>query len=512
MKLITKDHVYLQDIHHYQEKTVELQGWLANKRISKKVVFLIIRDGTGYIQAVVGREELGEEMYEEARHLTLESSLYVKGIVKEDEKQLGGHELVVEDLQVYQKSPEFPIGKKEHGVDFLMDHRHLWLRSMTQWAIMRIRSQVVNQIYNFFQKKGFVQLDAPIFTGNAVEGTTTLFETDFFEESAYLSQSGQLYGEAMAMALNKIFTFGPTFRAEKSKTRRHLSEFWMIEPEMAFYDLEMTMDLMEDFTREVILNTIENCAFELQQLERDLTPLKNVEKPFSRITYKEAGEILRGEKKINGRTSLELLDAEESELKSSIEQLEKEIEELNKELESSDMKKGVRNQKEDELRRKKVSLKNKREHLKNIPVWRESAENFQFGDDFGGSDETILTMLFGVPVMIYNWPKEIKAFYMKETDDEPSLVRGVDLLAPEGYGEIIGGAERETSEEKLLESIDRHQLPREAFEWYLDLRRFGTVPHSGFGLGFERFLGWICGISHIRETIPFPRLMGRLFP
>ena len=512
MKLHTKNPVYLENIHEHQEKVVEIQGWIANKRVSKNVIFLIIRDGTGFVQAVVGKEDAGEEMYETARHLTMESSVYVKGSVRKDEKQTGGHEISVENLQVYHKASEYPIGKKEHGVDFLLDHRHLWLRAMSQWAIMRIRNQIIYQIHQFFQKRGFVQTDAPIFTGNACEGTTTLFETDFFEDKAYLSQSGQLYGEALAMALNKIYTFGPTFRAEKSKTRRHLSEFWMIEPEMAFHDLEMTMELMEDFTREVVLNTVKNCKYELEQLNRDTSLLENVEKPFSKVSYTDAVKILRGEQKVNGRTSLELLDAEESEIKNEIKNLEQEAEEIQKELEQSGLKKGKRNYKEDQLRRRKVSIKNKQERLKNIPVWRDSAENFQHGDDFGGSDETILTMLFGVPVMIYNWPKEIKAFYMKEVDDDPSLVKGVDLLAPEGYGEIVGGAERETSEEKLLESIERHQLPKEEFEWYLDLRRYGTVPHSGFGLGLERFVGWICGITHIRETIPFPRLMGRLFP
>ncbi len=393
-----------------------------------------------------------------------------------------------------------------------MSHRHLWLRSRKQWAIMQIRNQIVYAIHTFFQERGFVQLDAPFFTGNAVEGTTDLFETDFFGQPAYLSQSGQLYGEAMAMAHRKIYTFGPTFRAEKSKTRRHLSEFWMIEPEMAFYDLELTMDLIEEFVRYVIRWVLEHCQFELEQLGRDTEFLKKADQSFYRVTYEEAVKILQGNKEINGRNTIDTLEEDLQEAQKTIKEKRKKVQEYEKRVKDSQIKKKKRNQYLNKIGTLKSEIHDLEHRIQHIPEWIESAKNFEYGTDFGGSDETVLTRLFEAPLQVYNWPKGIKAFYMKENEENSDYVKGVDLLAPEGFGEIIGGGERETDEEKLIAQIEKHNLPMDAFEWYLDLRRYGSVTHSGFGLGLERFIAWVCDIHHVRETIPFPRMYGQLTP
>jgi asparaginyl-tRNA synthetase len=393
-----------------------------------------------------------------------------------------------------------------------MDKRHLWLRSKRQWAIMRVRNEIIYSIHRFFQQKGFVQMDAPIFTGNACEGTSTLFETDYYGEPAYLSQSGQLYGEAMALAQGLIYTFGPTFRAEKSKTRRHLSEFWMIEPEMAFYDLKMDMDLIEEFIRYVVTSALDNCKTELTILERDTIFLERVRTPFIRMRYDDAVSIIKGEKEVNGRTSLQMLEAEEKELKESVATLQKDIDEREKKISGGELKKGEINFNRAKIDQLKNDIKEVQERLENLPQWFNSAKNFVRGDDFGGSDETVLTKMFGQPVMVYSWPQAVKAFYMKEDEEHPGYAKGVDLLAPEGYGEVVGGGERETDIERLKRKIFEHDLPMQAFEWYLDLRRFGNVPHAGFGLGLERLVVWICGLQHIRESIPFPRSYGRLLP
>lgn len=512
MKINHKNTVQIKDLKRFENKKVSLNGWVMNKRTSKALIFLIMRDGSGFCQCIIAHDKVATEIFEQARHLPLESSVYLEGIAVKDERQIGGYEVHVQNLEVYQLAEEYPIGKKEHGVDFLIDHRHLWLRSRSQWAVMRIRNQITYSIHRFFQENDFVQLDSPIFTGNAVEGTTDLFQTDFFDQPAYLSQSGQLYGEAMAMALGKVYTFGPTFRAEKSKTRRHLSEFWMIEPEMAFCDLDMNMDLIEDFIRFVVNEVLKNCGFELEQLNRDTSMLKNINRPFPRLTYDDAVQILKGEKNVDGQNTLETLEKDLVNAKEAIRNTEKEIEEREVQINRGGMKKGKLNWMQNKVQKLKVTLKELREREKNIPQWIESAKNFRYGDDFGGSDETVLTRLYGVPIMIYHWPREIKAFYMKKVEDNPTLVKGVDVLAPEGYGEIVGGGERETGKDELVRSIKEHNLPVEAFQWYLDLRRYGSVPHSGFGLGLERFISWICKLTHLRESIPFPRMMGRLFP
>lgn len=502
----------IKDLSKNESKIVTLKGWVANKRESKGLVFIVLRDGSGFCQAVLSLDKLGDSSFNLASSLGLESALEVTGLVIRDNKQVGGYELVAEHINILHLVKEYPIAKKEHGIDFLMDHRHLWLRSQRQWAIMRIRNQIIFSIHTFFQEQGFVQADAPIFTANACEGTTNLFETDFYGKPAYLSQSGQLYGEAMAMALGKIYTFGPTFRAEKSKTRRHLSEFWMIEPEMAFYDLEDNMNLIEAFLQYVIRFVLERCSQELELLGRDTNSLQDALKPFIRLTYSEAVDIITGKQAVNGKTSLEVLNSDWEIAKEKKALTEQEILKREAHILQPGIKKGERNFNMAKIAQLKNVLKDQEENLRNIPVWLDSAQNFAYGNDFGGSDETVLTRLFDRPVMVYDWPHEVKAFYLKRNQEDPRFARGVDVLAPEGYGEIVGGGERETDLDKLIAKIKEHELPMSEFEWYLDLRRFGSVPHSGFGLGLERLVAWVCNLNHVRETIPFPRMYGRLEP
>jgi len=504
-------HHYIVNFPELVGKEVHLKGWVSNIRFSKTNIFILFRDGTGFTQCVVSNDEVGDEQFESAKKLTQESSFALTGQVIEDEKQIGGYEVLVKSLEIYQYSKDFPISNKEHGVRFLADNRHLWLRSRKQWAILRVRNQIIMGIHEFFQDRNFVQADSPIFTGNAVEGTTDLFATDFFGEPAYLAQSGQLYGEAMAMAQGLIYTFGPTFRAEKSDTPRHLAEFWMIEPEMAFYDNNMNMDLIEEFVRHVINRILKKCSFELELLERDTSRLEMVNKTFPRITYDEAIEILRGEKEVNGKNAITVQEEELENAKVRLVEVKKEIEERET-LIKGDVKKGVRRFNEGKILALRKEQSIIEEQLRNLPKWIESARNFEHGGDFGNSDETVLTQVFDAPVMVYNWPAQIKAFYMKEVEGNSNYVKGVDLLAPDGYGEIVGGSERETDLPLLERKIAEHKLPQEAFEWYLDVRRFGSVPHSGFGLGLERVVRWVCGLHHLRETIPFPRRYGRLFP
>lgn len=503
---------YIKDIAKCEGQVVTLKGWVANKRDSKGLAFIILRDGSGFIQCVVAEETIGADNFEPVKRLTMESAVALTGTIVKDERQLGGYELQVTEANVISIAEEYPIAKKEHGPDFLMDHRHLWLRSKRQWAIMRVRNRIIYAIHNFFQAKGFVQMDAPIFTANACEGTTDLFATDFYGEPAYLSQSGQLYGEAMAMAQGLIYTFGPTFRAEKSKTRRHLSEFWMIEPEMAFYDLDMDMDLIEEFIQYVVADILANCKVEFETLERDTSMLEKVNGKFPRITHNYAAKILRGEIEVNGKNALKMLEQDTIEAKAKMETCKNEISEREQKIAGGTLKKGEINFNQSAIDRLKNEIKELESTLENIPVWYASAKNFADNSDFGGSDETILTRLYGTPIMVYNWPGEIKAFYMKADKDDASIARGVDVLAPEGYGEIVGGGERETDIELLIKKINQHQLPMEAFGWYLDLRKFGNVPHSGFGLGLERIVSWLCKLDHIRETIPFARSYGRITP
>ncbi len=428
--------VYIKDLSKHVGEEVTLKGWLYNKRSSGKIKFLILRDGSGYTQCVVVKNNVSDEVFEIADKITQESSFEVKGKVRAESRAIGGYELDVTDLKLISLSQDYPITPKEHGIEFLMDNRHLWVRSKKQVAILKIRHRIVKAIRDFFDSHGFTLFDPPIITPNACEGTSTLFEMDYFDlGKAYLTQSGQLYAESGAMALGKVYSFGPTFRAEKSKTRRHLTEFWMVEPEMAFYDLNDNMDLAEEFLEYVVQTVLEDKKEELKELERDTSKLEKVVRPFPRITYDEAVEILK--------------------------------------------KNGI---------------------------------DFQWGNDFGGGDETIISEQFDRPVMVHHYPAEVKAFYMKRDPENPKLALAVDVLAPEGYGEIIGGSQREDDLNLLIERIKEHNLPQEYFEWYLDLRRYGSVPHSGFGLGLERTVSWICGLEHLREAIPFPRMIYRNTP
>ncbi len=428
--------VYIEDLGKHVGEEVTINGWLYNKRSSGKIRFLVIRDGTGILQCVMVKNALPEETFNKFDELSQESSFSVTGKVKKEERAPGGYEMELKDLHVYQVARDYPITPKEHGVEFLMDIRHLWLRSARQHAILRVRHQIIKAIREFFDGRGFTLLDAPIFTPAACEGTSTLFETEYFDlGKAYLTQSGQLYGEAGAMALGKVYVFGPTFRAEKSKTRRHLTEFWMVEPEVAFNDLNDNMELAEDFLEYIVSSVLKNRQQELKTLERNTKFLENVKKPLPKITYDEAVQILKD--------------------------------------------KGVA---------------------------------FEYGNDFGGGDETIISEKFDRPVIVHRYPAAVKAFYMKRDPQNPNLALAMDVLAPEGYGEIIGGSQREDDLDALLHRIKEHNLPQSAFEWYLDLRRFGSVPHAGFGLGVERTVAWICGLEHVRETIPFPRMIYRLTP
>jgi asparaginyl-tRNA synthetase len=506
------NHSYITELSQKLDQTVELKGWVSNKREGKGIVFIVLRDGSGYCQCVVTAETASESGLALAQNTRLETSIEIRGLVKSDPNQLGGIEIEVSQIQIIGESIDYPIAKKEHGIEFLMDQRHLWLRSTRQWAIMKIRNTIIFSIHQYFQKEGFVQMDAPIFTANACEGTSTLFETDFYGNPAYLSQSGQLYGEAMAMAMGKIYTFGPTFRAEKSKTRRHLSEFWMIEPEMAFYDIFQNMDCIEGMLQHVIAAVLKDCENELQTIGRDTATLHSSLQRFPRMTYDEAVRIIKGEQDVNGQNSIKLLEQELEQANNRLIELDRDISDRELQLKGGSLKKGQINfftAKINELKQEKSEVE---EDLRNIPQWLNSARNFEYGNDFGGSDETVLTKLFDTPVMVYDWPHEVKAFYLKRNPEDMRFARGVDVLAPEGYGEIVGGGERETDVNNLIEKIHEHQLPMSEFEWYLDLRRYGSVPHSGFGLGLERVVTWICKLKHVRESIPFPRMYGRLTP
>lgn len=497
--------IYIRNLSEHVDREVTLKGWLYNFRSSKNLYFLELRDGSGLCQCVVAKDDVSDEAWEAADSLRQESSLEVTGTIVKDDRSIGGYEMQVSDLKVIQVAEDYPITPKEHGVEFLMENRHLWLRSRRQWAAMRVRNEIIYAIHTFFQDRGFIQMDAPIFTGNAAEGTTNLFETEYFDDKAYLTQSGQLYGEAMAMAHGLIYTFGPTFRAEKSKTRRHLTEFWMIEPEMAFYDLEMNMGLAEDFLKFIVKRVLDRCEDELEILERDTTNLqKTVETGFPRISYTEAVETL------TSSDTAEMLEGMAESRKKEKSELQAEREEI--EQERGQAKKWRKAQIDQRVKEIIARIDQIEEDLRNIPEWKESAQNFEWGEDFGGSDETILTMKYDTPIIVHRYPAAIKAFYMKRDPEDSTLALAVDVLAPEGYGEIIGGSEREDDLETLKKRIREHNLPEDVFSWYLDLRRYGSVPHSGFGLGLERTVAWLCGLSHVRETIPFPRMMGRLHP
>jgi asparaginyl-tRNA synthetase len=434
----------IAEIGRHDGQSVTIRGWLYNLRESGKLLFPQFRDGSGIIQGVVPKNAVTPEVFDAIKTLTQESSVIVEGKVRADKRAPGGYELDVANVQVVQRVPEsspYPITPKEHGTDFLMEHRHLWVRSQRQAAILRVRAEIIKAARDFFDERGFTLTDPPIITPAACEGTTTLFPVDYFDEQAFLTQSGQLYVEATAMALGKVYSFGPTFRAEKSKTRRHLTEFWMVEPEVAYAQLDDVMDLAEGLITFIVKRCLEKRRADLQTIGRDISRLEKIEAPFPRISYDEAVKNLQ-EGYAAGK------------------------------LESK----------------------------------------FEWGGDLGSPDETYLSAQFDKPVMVHRYPAKVKAFYMEPDPQRPDLALCVDVLAPEGYGEIIGGSQRMASHELLLQRIHEHGLPEEAFKWYLDLRRFGSVPHGGFGMGIERAVAWICGLEHVRETIPFPRMLYRLYP
>jgi asparaginyl-tRNA synthetase len=444
------DVILIENIGEHVGKEVTVRGWLHSRTDKGRLQFLQVRDGSGFAQCVVFKKEVSPELFEAVQGLTQESSLTITGQVREDERAPGipgGYELGVTGLHVLQLAGEdYPIQPKEHGVDFLMENRHLWIRSQSQWAVLRVRATVISAIRDWFGDHGFVQMDTPILTPAACEGTTTLFETDYFGEPAYLAQSGQLYNEADIYAFGRVYCFGPTFRAEKSKTRRHLTEFWMVEPEIAFCDLDELMEVEEQFVSHIVQTCLRERAAELDLLGRDTSQLQWVTPPFPRISYDEALTML------------------------------------------TDIRAGM----EDEELKAMLAI--------------------EWGDDFGSPHETELTKQFDRPVMVYGYPAHTKAFYMEPWPGRPEISKSVDMLAPEGYGEITGGSERISDHDLLIQRLEEWHLPREAFAWYLDLRRYGSVPHSGFGLGIERMVTWICGLDHLRETIPFPRMLKRVYP
>ena len=489
----------------HADATVTVNGWLYNARGSKGLRFLELRDGSGVVQVVVRQDEVDEASWAAAESLTQESAFRVVGAVRRDDRQEGGVEVQAESVEVLALAEPYPITPKDHGVEFLMDRRHLWLRSRRQWAAMRVRNRIIVAIHAYFQGEGFVQMDAPVLTGNAVEGTSTLFELDYFDEPAYLTQSGQLHGEAMAMAHGKIYTFGPTFRAEKSKTRRHLTEFWMIEPEMAFYDLDMNMEVAQELLAAIVDAVTADCQAELAVLERDVAALRaSAQTPFPRLSYTEAVDLLTSDE------TQRMLDAEQAALEGEQAALEDERDRNRQAY--GQAKKGEKRRIDAREIEVNVRLDEVAEGLRNVPQWKQSAAAFEWGADFGGSDETVLTKHFSTPIIVHRYPAAVKAFYMKRDRDDDRLALGMDVLAPEGYGEIIGGGERATDLAFLRAQVEAHGLPESAFDWYFDLRRYGSVPHAGFGLGLERTVAWVCGLPHVRETAPFPRLLGRLHP
>lgn len=420
----------------HENEEVTIGAWLTNKRSSGKIAFLQLRDGTGFVQAVASKHDVSDDVFQLAKNMNQESSMYITGTVSQDKRSPIGYELHVTEIELIHEANDYPITPKEHGTEFLMDHRHLWLRHKKQHAVMKIRNEIIRSTYEFFNENDFVKIDPPILTGSSAEGTTELFHTQYFDEEAYLSQSGQLYLEAAAMAFGKVFSFGPTFRAEKSKTRRHLIEFWMMEPEMAFVDHEESLEIQEQYVTHIAQSVLKNCIMELNSLERDLSKLESIQAPFPRISYDEAIDYL-------------------------------------KEIGFTDI---------------------------------------DWGDDFGAPHETAIAEKYNKPVFIVNYPKDIKAFYMKPVPDQPEVVLCADLIAPEGYGEIIGGSQRIDDLALMEERYKEFGLTGEAYKWYLELCKYGSVPHSGFGLGLERTVAWFSGVEHVRETIPFPRLLNRLYP
>ncbi len=498
--------VTIKELHQHVGQTVTLQGWLYNRRDSGKIAFLVLRDGTGLCQCVVTKSPQTEGFFDQARRLGQETSLRVTGAVRVDQRQAGGHELDVQALEVVGESTDYPITPKAHGIDFLMKNRHLHFRSRRQWAILRIRHTLVDEIRGYFNRNGYTLIDTPIFAPAAGEGAQTLFEVDYFGEPVYLAQTGQLYVESACMSLGKVYCFGPTFRAEKSKTRRHLTEFWMVEPEIAYADLDAVVDMAEDFVHSIVRRVLGDHREDLELLGRDLAGLESIDKPFERLTYSQAADLLRSDR------AKALLESDLAEKSARITELKKELQQKEAEAQASGVKQWKKDKLAAEIMAGREELDDLETEVKNIPHHLELAAGFEWGKDLGGSDETIISRLHQQPTFVTHYPAAVKAFYMKRNAQDRRLVNNFDLLAPQGYGEIIGGSQREDLLDDLLERIDAQGLDRKDYEWYLDLRRYGTVPHGGFGLGVERTLAWLCGLKHIRETIPFPRMMGKFYP
>ena len=495
--------VDIRSLSEYPDQAVTLQGWLYGKRSGGKVIFLLVRDGTGICQCVVSAET--QEAFAHANEIGQESSLRITGAVRKDERAPGGYELLATQIDPIQSVAEYPISRKAHGVDFLMNHRHLWLRSPRQTAILRVRHHLIRAMRAFFDDHGFTLIDTPILSPGAAEGAGTLFSVDYFDEKVFLAQTGQLYLETAAMALGKVYCFGPTFRAEKSKTRRHLAEFWMVEPEIAFAELPDLAALAESFITHLVQSVLTHCRADLNAMERDIAPLEKIAPPFPRLTYSEAVDLLHSDA-VQERLKTDL-ENDRARLKTMQETL------LRTEEERAAAKKGWQQDKLDQqilalredIRELDVDLRNRPQHI-------EDARAFVWGRDLGGDEETILSRHFDKPVIITEYPKDVKAFYMKPKPDDPRVVLNMDVIAPEGYGEIVGGSQREDDLDALIARMQDEQMDPAPYEWYLDLRRYGSVPHGGFGLGVERTVAWICGLRHIRETIPFPRMMGRMTP
>ncbi len=487
-------------------KAVRLQGWVYNTRSSGKIAFVILRDGTGHCQCVIEKNETTEAFFDEARKLTQESSVEVTGLVRREERSVGGYELAATGLKIVQPAQDYPITPKPHGIEFLMKHRHLWFRSNRPWHVLRIRATVVDQIRRFYNDRDFVLIDTPIFAPAAGEGSQTLFKVDYFGEEVYLAQTGQLYLEAACMAHRNVYCFGPTFRAEKSKTRRHLTEFWMVEPEIAYASLDDVIAVAEDFICSIVERVLRDHRDELVELGRNIEDLEAIKKPFYRLTYTQASELLRGSQ------AKTLLENDLKEKQSALEQLTRRIEELEAVVKNASAKQWQKDKAAAEVIDAREEKSELEEQIRNIPHHMELAANFEWGGDLGGSDETIISRLHDRPVFVTHYPKGCKAFYMREDRIDPRMVENFDLLAPQGVGEIIGGSAREEDYERLLGRIHHENLPQADYEWYLDLRRYGSVPHGGFGLGVERTVAWICGLKHIRETTPFPRMMGKFYP
>lgn len=502
-----KDRTYIKDLRDHVDAQVTLFGWVSKARATGKVSFITLRDGSGLCQCVLEKNDVTAAFYDEAKKCPQEAAIRIRGTIFAEDRAVGGVEMRdVTEFSVVGNSGEYPITPKPHGTDFLMKNRHLWFRSQRPWIVLRIRATIVDAIRSFFNDRDFILIDTPIFAPAAGEGAQNLFEVDYFDEKVYLAQTGQLYVEAACMAHDKVYCFGPTFRAEKSKTRRHLTEFWMVEPEIAFADLDDVIELAEDFVCAIVRRVLKDHRADLETLGRSIDVLENAVKPFNRITHAEAAEILRGPK------ATELLQTDLTTKTARVEEIKAALSETEAKLSGGGLKAWQQDKLTAEVNNLREEMGELEVEIENIPHHIELARNFDDGGDLGGSNETIISRLYDTPTFVTHYPRDCKAFYMKQNADDPTRVNNVDLLASEGFGEIIGGSQREENYDVLLKRINEEGLSQSDYEWYLDLRRYGSVPHGGFGLGLERTVAWICGLKHIRETSAYPRMMGKIYP